>query len=216
MGMGRAELARTTIHTTPTETTMQHTTKTTSLRALAALPAAAALALAGCASMAQEPTATASATASSANAADEMFVTMMIPHHRQAIEMSDLILAKDGIDQRVRDLAQQIRDAQAPEIDTMQRWLDDWGVDGGGMAGMDHGGGMMSDQDMAALEAAEGAAASRLFLEQMIVHHEGAISMAQTEVDEGRAPDVVALAQAIIDAQRAEIDAMQLLLAELP
>ena len=80
---------------------------------------------------------------------------------------------------------------------------------------MDHGGGMMSGDDMAALEAATGAEASRLFLEQMTMHHEGAITMAQDEVDNGQNPDAIAMAQTIIDTQTAEIATMQELLAQL-
>ena len=80
---------------------------------------------------------------------------------------------------------------------------------------MDHGGGMMSDDDMAALEAATGAEASRLFLEQMTMHHEGAIEMAQDEVDNGQNSDAIAMAQTIIDTQTAEIATMQELLGSL-
>ena len=54
-----------------------------------------------------------------ANAADEMFATMMIVHHEQAIEMSDVILAKNSVDPAVTELAQKIKDAQGPEIDRM-------------------------------------------------------------------------------------------------
>ena len=80
---------------------------------------------------------------------------------------------------------------------------------------MDMGDGMMSADDMAALDAAEGAEAARLFLEQMITHHEGAIEMAQVELSEGRHPDVIALAQTIADAQTAEIALMRDLLAQI-
>jgi uncharacterized protein (DUF305 family) len=154
------------------------------------------------------------------NAADEMFVTMMIPHHEQAVEMADMILAKDGIDDRVVALAERIQAAQGPEIDTMTGWLDAWGVepvDSGmdGMEGMDHGDGMMSDEDMAALESAEGAEAARLFLEQMIQHHQGAIDMAEAEVTNGINPDAVALANKIVDDQTAEIAEMEELLTQL-
>jgi uncharacterized protein (DUF305 family) len=140
----------------------------------------------------------------------------MIPHHEQAIEMSEVILAKTGVDQDVLDLAQQIKDAQAPEIELMQSWLDDWGMpSSGGMDGMDHGNGMMSDDDMAALEATEGADAARLFLQQMIEHHEGAIDMAQDALDDGANPEVLALAERIISAQTDEIATMERLLADL-
>lgn len=154
------------------------------------------------------------------NAADEMFVTMMIPHHEQAVEMAEMILAKDGIDDRVVALAERIQAAQGPEIDSMTEWLDAWGVepvdsDMGGMEGMDHGDGMMSDEDMAALESAEGVEAARLFLEQMIQHHEGAIDMANAEVNNGINPEAVALANKIVDDQTAEIAEMEELLTQL-
>ena len=97
----------------------------------------------------------------------------------------------------------------------MEGWLRDWGVSMDGMAGMDHGGGMMSESDMQALEAAEGTEASRLFLQQMIEHHRGAVDMAQDEVDEGRNGDVVELARTIVDSQTAEIATMEELLATL-
>lgn len=149
-------------------------------------------------------------------AADVMFVSMMIPHHEQAIEMADTLLGTDGIDDRVRALAERITAAQQPEIDLMQQWLDDWGADMPGMGGgMDHGGGTMSDADVRALDSATGIAAARLFLEQMIEHHRGAVEMAQDEVDDGRDADTVALARAIVASQTAEIAEMQALLAQL-
>lgn len=57
-----------------------------------------------------------------------MFTQQMIPHHQQAIEMSDDILGKQGIDPRVVTLANQIKAAQGPEIQQMQGWLAQWGV----------------------------------------------------------------------------------------
>ena len=149
--------------------------------ATAAITLTALLALAGCASttssggMDNMPGMGSSASASPAadvNNADMQFTMMMIPHHEQAVEMADMILAKDGIDERVLTLAEQIKAAQGPEIELMESWLDEWGTPMGDMDGMDHGG-MMSDTDMQALEDATGAEASRLFLEQMIVHHRG-------------------------------------------
>jgi len=160
-----------------------------------------------------------SSSDSKANMADQMFVTMMIPHHQQAIEMSDLVLGKSGVNQGVRDLAQKIKDAQGPEIATMKGWLTSWGMPyNDSMSGHDMGGmgdGMMSGDDMAALESANGPEASRLFLEQMIVHHQGAIEMAQSELKDGQAPEVLALAQAVVDAQTAEIAAMKQMLTSL-
>ena len=191
--------------------------------ATAAITLTALLALAGCAGatgsggMPNMPGMGSSASASPAadvNNADMQFTMMMIPHHEQAVEMADMILAKDGIDERVITLAEQIKAAQGPEIELMESWLDEWGTPMGDMDGMDHGG-MMSDTDMQALEDATGAEASRLFLEQMIVHHEGAIEMAQDEVDNGQNPDVVTLAENIIASQTTEIATMEDILATL-
>jgi len=155
-----------------------------------------------------------SADASAATAAaqaDIDFAMNMIAHHQQAIEMSDVLLGKQGTDPDVAELAERIKAAQQPEIDTMTQWLDAWGQDPG-MGGMDHGDGMMSPDDMAALEDADGAAASRLFLEQMIVHHEGAIEMAEQELADGKDPDALELAQRVIDDQTAEIAEMRSML----
>jgi len=68
---------------------------------------------------------------------------------------------------------------------------------------------------MQALDAATGTEACRLFLEQMIEHHRGAIDMAQDEVDDGQNSDAVSLAQKIIDTQTAEITTMEEILATL-
>ncbi|MFH8253140.1 DUF305 domain-containing protein [Microbacterium sp. B2969] len=192
--------------------------------AVASTALAAALVLAGCApqqstmpGMNHESGMMSSSESADYNEADAMFATMMIPHHEQAIEMADMVLAKEGVDARVTDLATDIKEAQGPEIKTMQGWLEDWGVadDSDSMGGMDHGDGMMSEDDMAALDAATGPEASRLFLEQMIMHHEGAIEMAQTEVESGQNPDAVALANKIVEDQTTEIATMQDLLEQL-
>ena len=113
-------------------------------------------------------------------------------------------------------LAEQIKAAQDPEIQTMKGWLEEWGVpyddSMSGMDGMDMGGGMMSEDDMAALDAATGVEATRLFLNGMIAHHQGAVTMAQSVLTDGQNPDVAALAQQIIAGQTAETTPMQPLL----
>ena len=77
------------------------------------------------------------------------------------------------------------------------------------MPGMSSGRGMMSEQDMAALQNAQGAEASRLFLTLMIEHHKGAITMAQQEIDGGQFPAAIALARSIESSQQQEITDMQ-------
>ncbi|MEV1128713.1 DUF305 domain-containing protein [Agromyces sp. NPDC049794] len=146
---------------------------------------------------------------------DIMFAQMMIPHHQQAVDMSDLALER-STDEEVLELAQQIRDAQAPEIEQMQGWLDAAGAGtsmGHSMSdmGMDMGG-MLSDEDMTALENATGAEFDRLWLEGMIDHHEGAIQMTHM-IEDARNDEVRALAEAIVESQTAEIERMEQLLA---
>ncbi|KAM9865110.1 hypothetical protein ACIFOC_01638 [Leucobacter aridicollis] len=187
-----------------------------------ALALAASATLAGCASTGSDtgsrPPAESAAPQSQANAADEMFVTMMIPHHEQAIEMSDIVLAADGVDPAVAEIAAQVKAAQQPEIDKMLSWLEEWGVayDPEGSASHSaHGGmdGMLSAEDLAALESASGDDVGRLFLEQMIAHHEGAVDMAKDALEEGNDPKVRALAEQVVADQTEEITAMQDLLA---
>ncbi len=167
-------------------------------------------------STASDPAAT-NPSAAAHNEADIEFVQGMIPHHEQAIEMSDLALERsDNPD--VADLAERIKAAQGPEIDQMQGLLTEWGVEaGGGGHGGGHGGGgdhagMLSDEELKALGAAEGAEFDRLFLDGMIAHHRGAVVASETELQEGESAEAKELAQAIIDAQRAEIAEMEQLL----
>ena len=149
------------------------------------------------------------------NPADVMFVVMMIPHHQQAVEMSDLLLAKSGVDADVRKLAGQIKAAQQPEIDQMKGWLDDWGIDGSHMNAMDHSGhmgGMMSKEQLATLRKADGPTGQKLYLEGMIKHHQGAIDMANNVLGVGQDPDVKKLAETIVVSQQAEIVEMKKML----
>ncbi|WP_455901179.1 DUF305 domain-containing protein [Rhodococcus gordoniae] len=172
------------------------------------------------------PAATSGANTAPFDQEDVMFSRMMIPHHAQAVEMSDMLLAKDGIPEPVRALAEQIKAEQQPEIEQFEAWLDEWGMtpmhredtprmDRGDMLGMPHMDemphmdGMMSEQDMQALSDAQGVAAARMYLEQMIVHHEGAIEMAQDEIEDGRYSGTVELARTIADTQQKEIDTMR-------
>lgn len=170
----------------------------------------------GAASSTPSGAATDEASSVSFSVADVSFAQMMIPHHEQAVEMSDVILAKTGIDARVVELAEQIKAAQAPEIEQLTEWLAEWDAPADPMAGMDHSmDGMMSAEDMAALAAAEATEASRLFLEQMIVHHEGAIDMAEVELSSGENADAVAMADAIVSTQSGEIALMKEILGSL-
>ncbi|WP_326594932.1 DUF305 domain-containing protein [Streptomyces sp. NBC_01803] len=156
------------------------------------------------------------------NAADISFAQGMIPHHQQAVEMADLALDQTTSDE-VRTLAEQIRAAQAPEIETLSGWLAAWGeaIPEEGMDHSDHdmGGdmdmdGMMSAEDMTELENASGTAFDTAFLEMMIEHHRGAVEMAETEQADGSYRPALDMAEDIISSQTAEIGAMNELLGE--
>jgi uncharacterized protein (DUF305 family) len=164
------------------------------------------------------PAATASGAAAAGDA-DAMFAQMMIPHHRQAVEMADLAATR-AADPEVKRLAGEIRAAQAPEIATMSGWLSAWGrpvpSPGAELPHMDHGmPGMMSDAELARLAAASGREFDRQFLTMMIAHHEGAVTMARDELSRGVNAEAKALAGQIVATQQAEIDTMRKVLGRL-
>jgi uncharacterized protein (DUF305 family) len=144
----------------------------------------------------------------------------MIPHHQQAVEMADLALSR-LTSPEVKELAEQIKAAQDPEIEMMSMWLKGWGAPM--EMGEDHSGhdmgdtnlsGMMNDDDMRALADAQGAAFDSLWLDMMIAHHQGAISMGEQVQGTSRNAEVLTLASAVITGQKVEIDTMQQLLAQ--
>lgn len=192
---------------------------------------AATLALAGCSnasqpgsgmkgsgmssSMAGMNDSSAGPTASGAfNSQDVTFVQQMLPHHQQAVTMSDMLLEKgSGVNTDVVALATRIKKEQSPEITEMKSWLKGWNKSASGMSGSMTG--MMSGSDMTALDDATASAAGKLFLTQMIQHHTGAIDMAETEVAKGKNTNAIALAKGIITSQSAEITQMKDMLASL-
>lgn len=158
------------------------------------------------------------------NDADVSFASDMLQHHAQALSMVDLTLGR-RLDPEVTELAEQIRSAQAPEIETFTDWLTDWdeevpetmrdhansdGDPGDSMAGMDTDmPGMMSAEDMTALADASDDEFQTMWLEMMVQHHQGALEMAAVETDDGQYEPAVNLAQDIIESQTAEIETME-------
>ncbi|MGX1751270.1 DUF305 domain-containing protein [Glutamicibacter protophormiae] len=191
---------------------------------LSALGAAAVLALAGCS--APEPnnpaeysthdmgtTSPSDASVDAAqNEADEMFASMMVVHHEQAIEMSDILLSKRGLAPEIQQLAQDIKDAQSPEIETLRTWQEQWNVPSEQPHSMGEDDGMVSEENLEKLRQAEADEGATLYLEQMIAHHEGAVEMAEQELSEGRFAQAKDMAQRIVDSQTAEIEQMNDLL----
>lgn len=162
------------------------------------------------------------------NDADVQFATDMIEHHAQAIEMVTLTQGRT-LDPQVEQLANEIRDAQSPEVEQMVDWLTAWdqevpatsmdhanaGHDSDDMSGMDDNSnmpGMMSGDEMDALKNASDGEFQDMWLQMMTEHHKGAVEMAETEKTDGTNTDAISLANSIIETQQAEISTMEQLL----
>lgn len=152
------------------------------------------------------------------NEADVKFAQGMIAHHEQAVEMSEIALDPNRqAGAEVIDLATRIQGAQEPEIEQMTAWLTAAGEpitmdmsEGHDMSSME---GMMTAEQMDALGVATGTEFDTMWLEMMIAHHEGAISQSETVKANGANPDVLTLADQIINAQQGEIAEMKALVA---
>ena len=147
--------------------------------------------------------------ASTYTSSELMFAQMMIPHHQQALTMSELAL-KTSKNEEVLALAKQIRDAQTPEIKQMQTWLDVSDAPVAHNHSMEMGG-MLTEKELAELASATGATFDQLFLKGMIAHHEGAIHMAYMIKDTANS-EVKQLYTNIVRSQSAEIETMKALL----
>jgi len=165
---------------------------------------------------------------------DVAFMQGMIHHHYQAVEMAALVDERTNRKEIV-DIAGRIDASQADEIGFMQQWLEDRGEtapDPAAHKEMGHSGqahadmkmhhmemqGMASPDEMEALAAAEGVEFDRMFLELMIPHHEGAITMVRDlHKMPGSAYDPVLFdfTNDIVNDQKAEIERMNALLATL-
>ncbi|ANB04996.1 hypothetical protein SAM40697_1035 [Streptomyces ambofaciens] len=145
----------------------------------------------------------------SPNSADVSYARMMIQHHAQALEMTELVPAHAGSGQ-VRKLAERISAAQRPEITAMQGWLKTHGEKETG-GGHEHAAmpGMATEAQLEKLRAAKGKAFDRLFLELMITHHEGAISMATEVKAQGNNVQVEEMADDVVAQQTSEISRMR-------
>jgi len=146
------------------------------------------------------------------NDADVMFAQMMIPHHEQAIEMSDIALDPNtGASAAVIALATQIKGAQDPEISQMKNLLTTWGMPME-MGSMDHSSmmdGMLSLEDMDSLGQLKGAEFDKAWAKGMIAHHEGAIAMANDVLANGKNSEILALANAVVSGQSTEIEILK-------
>ncbi len=145
-------------------------------------------------------------------ASDFAFMRMMVEHHEQAVEMTDLA-ARHADDERVRRLSERIAAAQGPEIEAMNAWLT---RHAGHEADRGHGAhgpeampGMASREEMAELTAARGEEFDALFLDLMVRHHEGGVSMAADALAGAGDVTVEQLANDIVSTQTVEIERLR-------
>ncbi|MFC9090196.1 DUF305 domain-containing protein [Nocardiopsis dassonvillei] len=176
------------------------------------------------------------------NEADVTYLVMMIEHHSQALEMTDLVPERHERED-IELIADRIADAQGPEITAMESWLEEnifgparenpahqnfCGLEGDGThhdesgdvptceLEVDHGDmpGMATEEELEQLAAAEGGEFDRLFVELMTAHHEGAVTMAEEVLAEGKDQTVMRMANDVIAAQKADIARMEQALEE--
>ena len=147
---------------------------------------------------------------------DVEFVQGMIPHHEQAVEMSALALDGRG-GAAVQELARRIQAAQDPEIAVLRAILSRWGVEEDEHA-MHHSPddaammGMLTDGQMGELEMMLGASFDQRWIQSMIMHHEGAVAMAEAVLAGGVDEEVRAIAAGVKSVQSAEIAELRALL----
>lgn len=155
---------------------------------------------------------------------DVRFMQHMIVHHAQALVMAALVPERTRSETMLL-LAERIEVSQRDEIALMQQWLRDRGEHApevgadGTVHGAEHGEalmpGMLTAEELARLEQAQGEEFERLFLELMIRHHEGALVMVSelfAAPGAGQDPEVFRLAMDVDADQRAEIRRMQAML----
>ncbi|MFG3519856.1 DUF305 domain-containing protein [Nocardia nova] len=148
------------------------------------------------------------ATRTDYNDADVSFLTMMYPHHAQAVEMAKLVPGRSQ-NQELITLAANVEKAQAPEMEQFAALLHSFGKPAP-QATMNHPmNGVMTSEQMTQLRNASGADFDRMWLQMMIAHHQGAVDMANTELADGTNADAKALAHNILTAQQAEIQQMR-------
>jgi len=145
--------------------------------------------------------------------ADIMFLQMMIPHHQQAIDISNLAM-ENAEDKELLALAKIIARDQAAEIVQMKAWLKAAGASEDMGHEMHDMGGMLSDTELSALKAATGKDFDILWLKGMTDHHDGAIHMTQM-IEDAKNAVIKAFGEKVIKDQSAQIAQMKEMLARL-
>ena len=140
------------------------------------------------------------------NGSEAMFLQMMIPHHQQAILLSDIAISTSKNSEVVK-LAKQIKSAQSPEITQMKAWLKSAGLGEDPGHSMHSMAGMLSDREIDQLKSANGNDFDNLFLKGMIAHHQGAVDMAEM-IENSQNSELKSFGERIKTAQSKEIELM--------
>lgn len=140
---------------------------------------------------------------------ERAFLEGMIPHHQEAVDTAREVAARGGSTPEIKKLAEDIIVAQEKEIAMMKEWYRDW-----------YGTEYVEDKDaytpmMRDLSSLSGAALDAVFLEDMIMHHMGAIMMAESVQSYIENEEITTLTTTIIETQMVEIQLMRTFLAEL-
>jgi uncharacterized protein (DUF305 family) len=145
------------------------------------------------------------------NSLDTWFVRMMIPHHRQALEMAALAPSR-AKNPQLRAVAERITVAQRPEVEVLRAWLRERELpEETDEAGHDHGAmrGMQPPEAIRALSGLSGDAFDKMFVDMMVAHHEGAVAMCTDVLKVGADARIGELASGIAAEQQAEIGRMR-------
>lgn len=158
------------------------------------------------------------------NSADVTFASTMVPHHQQAIEMSNMALQRSTNPELIA-LANQTVATQQPEVNILNVFLVQWNENPD--IRTDPGNvdedtlepsvpGMVDDATIAKLESLRGPEFDKLWLQSMIGQHQGAIAMAKSEIADGKNVDAIAIAETIVAGQEAQIGQMTRMLEGMP
>ena len=141
------------------------------------------------------------------SSSDAMFLQMMIPHHQQAVIISEYALTNSKNEQ-ILSIANKIKADQANEVAQMSKWLADDGLGTDPGHSMSAMAGMLSSDQLATLKKSKGSSFDTLFLNNMIEHHKGALQMVSM-IENSKIASLRDFAVSITKAQQAEIDQMQ-------
>ena len=150
-----------------------------------------------------------SASRAASTDVERLFVAEMIPHHHLGMEMIDQATRRVN-DTRVRRLVFEMSTYHQSELDQLHDWAEDWNV-----VSAEEFPGRITPDRLAELGTLSGTDYDRRWLEVMIEHHEGAIDIAQRQMDAGSDDAVIEMAESVREMQTKDIEAMSSLLGVL-